>query len=316
MADEMTGTPGAQAGQAEGGAVAPETGTQGGQPDSGVGPDPFAFAGPEAGSEGQAPAQQPGQGAQNAGGEASPQQGTQQPAQSEGQEGQTQEGAEGGKDSTDGADGDYKSYLQAEFGGDVGKLDKAYSHMRSAYTRETQVSAERGKALNEAMHILNTLQTAIGPEIEQLLVQKGIVPPDQAQQPGQQVPRDPMDQPLTRRQWEMLRQQEAEQQAEFNNMVATFKSQNPDWEQFKPQISQVMQQNPQLATLITQRQVPMETLLHMARGMVYNERLNQARQSGLKEGLAGAKARQQSVVEQPGSAVGGGAGGDDWGFAD
>lgn len=267
-------------------AATPSTEAQAGQPadtTSGSEPDAFAFADGGA-AQAQAPATD-GQGSQPQ--EEPPAPGSQ-PAQTPPTVG--------------------KSYLKDEFGGDVTKLDKAYGELRPFATKLAQSNRALEGSLQEARNALEFLEQTIGPEIENLLVQKGLI--NNQGQPGQQPADDPDTRPLTMRDLRSMQ----EKQERFNNMVNGFKANNPQWEQFKPQIAEILTKYPHVGAAIVQGQMPMDTLVTMARGMVFDAKLKEARDSGLKEGMMGHNARVQGAVE--GSSMGAAAGKDDaWGFA-
>jgi hypothetical protein len=200
----------------------------------------------------------------------------------------------------------------------VAKLDKAYGELRPFATKLAQNNKRMESGLREATSALEFLDKHLGPEIEQLLVQKGLMKPADGApaappQPGAQTPATPQgspeDRPLTMRDLQAMQQR----QERFNTMVAEFRTAHPQWDQYKPQIRDVLTKHPFLATAIVQGNVPMSILFQMARGMVFDDRVKSSRDAGLKEGLMGKDARAAGTVEGSSMGTSGGKG-DGWDF--
>lgn len=289
MADVAGTTPGTPAGQA----TAPASGTPASTPatdpgQSDAGNDPFGFGDAPAGQSGQgaaAPAQPPAD------------QGGTPPANQPHPNGQ--------------ADPSTKNYLADDFGNDPAKLNKAYANLVPKLTQTSQ-------NYSQVLQIFKKLDEVAGPEIRKILIEKGLVEPTPEERaaigqpagvqppPNAAPPQNPADKPMTRAEMEKFLADKEAGQVKFDGMIADFKTTNPGWEDFKPEIGSILQEKPWVADKIMEGSMNMGDLLVMARGMAMPRVLKTTQEQSLKTGLDGNKARKNAHLETPSQGTTGG----------
>lgn len=208
-----------------------------------------------------------------------------------------------------------KNYLTEEFGGDATKLNASYSELRAKMTRDAQeLSTTRGQltqhaaAVQQFQKILNFLDQHAGPDIQRVLKAKGFIEDDGSDEASAE---QPAGNSLTARDVKALINNFHAEKEEFNTSlntrVAEFASRNKGWETHKEAIGQVIAEQPQIAEAVANGTMPLDLLLHIAKGRTFDDTVETVRKQTREEASRAKQTRQQAHVETGGAgAVGGG----------
>lgn len=214
-----------------------------------------------------------------------------------------------------------KNYLSEEFGGDPVKLNQAYASLVPKFTQASQ-------NYSTTLQILQRIDQVAGKELRQILIQKGLVEPTDEERAGMSQPPagatpdqpqpgvkpQPEQKPLTQDDVLRIIQERDASQESFQTMIQDFKTQNPDWEQFKPELESIKETNPGLFQQAAEGKVPLAFLLNAAKGMASPRIMKQVKDGALDAGLRGHDARKNAHMETPSQGAPGGAEFDPWSF--